>query len=63
MPQAMKIPDAKPAVDKEWKKLEKMPAWQRDEEKTKKDVLLEAQKREKESPLCYIDVHLSSQKR
>ena len=27
MPQAMKIPDAKAAVDKEWKKLETMPAW------------------------------------
>ena len=27
MPQAMKIPDAKAAVDKEWKKLETVPAW------------------------------------
>ena len=27
MPQAMKIPDAKAAVDKEWKKLETIPAW------------------------------------
>ena len=27
MPQAMKIPAAKAAVDKEWKKLEKIPAW------------------------------------
>ena len=26
MPQAMKIPDAKAAVDKEWKKLETIPA-------------------------------------
>ena len=26
MPKAMKIPDAKAAVDKEWKKLEKLPA-------------------------------------
>ena len=27
MPQAMKIPDAKAAVDKEWKKLETIPPW------------------------------------
>ena len=27
MPQAMKIPAAKAAVDKEWAKLEKIPAW------------------------------------
>ena len=28
MPQAMKIPNAKAAVDKEWEKLEKLPALQ-----------------------------------
>ena len=28
MPQAMKIPGAKAAVDKEWKTLETIPAWQ-----------------------------------
>ena len=28
MPQAMKVPEAKAAVDKEWKKLETIPAWQ-----------------------------------
>ena len=27
-PQAMKIPDAKAAIDKEWEKLENTPAWQ-----------------------------------
>ena len=27
MPQAIKIPHAKAAVDKEWKKLETIPAW------------------------------------
>ena len=27
MPQAMKIPEAKAAVDKEWEKLEKISAW------------------------------------
>ena len=28
MPRAMKIPNSKAAVDKEWKKLETIPAWQ-----------------------------------
>ena len=28
MPEAMKIPDPRAAVDKEWKKLETIPAWQ-----------------------------------
>ena len=28
MPQAMKIPHAKAAVDKEWENLKKIPAWQ-----------------------------------
>ena len=41
MPQATKIPDAKAAVDKEWKKLETIPAWQLDKVKNKK-VILEA---------------------
>ena len=31
MPQAMKIPAAKAAVDKEWEKLEKIPTWDPDE--------------------------------
>ena len=44
MPQAMKIPDAKAAVDKEWKKLETIPAWQLDKVKCKKEVIKEAQK-------------------
>ena len=44
MSQAKKIPDAKAAVDKEWKKLETIPAWQLDKVKSKKEVILEAQK-------------------
>ena len=44
LPQAMKIPDAKAAVDKEWKKLEAIPAWQLEKVKSKKEVILEAQK-------------------
>ena len=38
----MKIPDAKAAVDKEWKKLETMPAWQLERVKSKKEVIHEA---------------------
>ena len=33
MPQAMKIPAAKEAVDKEWEKLEKIPAWDKTSQK------------------------------
>ena len=44
MHQAMKIPDAKAAVDKEWKKLENLPAWDVRKVKSKKEVVKEAQK-------------------
>ena len=33
MPQAMKTPAAKAAVDKEWEKLEKIPAWDKTSQK------------------------------
>ena len=49
----MKIPDAKAAVDKEWKKLETIPAWQLKKVKSKKDVIKEAQNNNKK-------VHLTS---
>ena len=39
MPQAMKIPDAKAAVDKKWKKLEAFPAWDVRKVKSKKEVM------------------------
>ena len=39
MPQAMKIPDAKAAVEKEWGKLEKIPAWQLTKVKNKTEVV------------------------
>ena len=39
MPQAMKIPAAKAAVDKEWEKLEKISAWNLTKVKSKKDVI------------------------
>ena len=50
MPQAMKIPDAKAAVDKEWKHSRQIPAWQLEKVKSKKEVTLEAQ-RDKQSSM------------
>ena len=47
MPQAMKIPNAKAAVDKEWEKLETTPAWQWEKVKSKLEVSLEAQREKK----------------
>ena len=42
MLQAMKIPTAKAAVDKEWEKLEKISAWNLTKVKSKKQVIDEA---------------------
>ena len=42
MPQALKIPAAKAAVDKEWEKLEKIPAWDLTKVRSKKEVIDEA---------------------
>ena len=42
MRQAMKIPAAKAAVDKEWEKLEKIPAWDLTKVRSKKEVIDEA---------------------
>ena len=42
MPQAMKIPAAKAAVDKEWEKMEKISAWNLTKVKSKKKVIEEA---------------------
>ena len=42
MPQAMKIPAAKAAVDKEWEKLEKFSAWNLTKVRSKKEVIDEA---------------------
>ena len=44
MPQSMKIPDARAAVDKEWKKLETIPAWDLGKVQSNKEVFLEAQR-------------------
>ena len=42
MPQAMKIPAAKAAVDMEWEKLEKISAWNLTKIRNKKQVIDEA---------------------
>ena len=42
MPQAMKIPAAKAAVDKEWEKLEKFSAWNLTKVRSEKEVIDEA---------------------
>ena len=42
LPQAMKIPAAKAAVDKEWEKLEKIPAWDLTKVRSKSEVVDEA---------------------
>ena len=63
MPQAVRIPDAEAAVDKEWKKLETIQAWELDKVKSKKGVYPESTKRQKQSALRYVDEVVSSQKR
>ena len=57
----MKIPDAKAAVDEKWEKLEKLPAWQMTKVKRKKEVILEAPKRAKNSTCCVVNGQLWSQ--
>ena len=42
MPQAVKIPAAKSAVDKEWEKMEKISAWNLTKVRSKKEVIDEA---------------------
>ena len=53
MPQAMKIPEAKAAVDKEWEKLEKFSAWNLTKVKSKKKVIDEAR-------MSGVTVHFAS---
>ena len=60
----MKIPDAKAAVDKEWKNLETIPVRQLEKVKSKKEVILEAQrdKRKVHSATLMVTCLLSVQK-
>ena len=61
VPQAMKIPDAKAAVDKGWKKLETIPM-ATGESQEQEGGHSRSTKRQKESPLCYTDGHMPPQK-
>ena len=61
MPQAMKIPAAKAAVDKEWEKLEKISAWNLTKVKSKKEVIDEARTSGATVSFCIINGHLSSE--
>ena len=59
MPQDMKIPAAKAAVDKEWEKLEKIPAWDKTKVRNKTEVVDEARTEGIEVHFCLTDGHLS----
>ena len=60
MPQAMKIPAAKAAVDKEWEKIEKISAWNLTRVRSKSEVIDEARtKGAKVHHASFIDGHMS----
>ena len=62
MPQAMKIPAAKAAVDKDWEKLEKISAWDLKKVRSKSEVIDEAKDVGRYSSFCIINGHMSSEK-
>ena len=62
MPQATNILEAKAAVDEEWKKLETIPAWNLEISQVQTGGYSECTRRQKESPLCHIDGHMSLSK-
>ena len=68
MPQAMKIPDAKAAVDKELKKTRDDPSLGFGKSQEQEEVILEAPRDRKKvhfaalMDICYIDGHMSPQK-
>ena len=57
--QAMKIPAAKAAVDKEWEKLEKISAWNLTKVRSKKEVIDEARTKGAKDSFRLIDGHMS----
>ena len=58
VPPAMNIPEAKAAVEKEWEKLEKMPAWQLTKVRSKQEVIQEAHR---EGKTVHLATLMSSQ--
>ena len=59
MPQAIKIPAAKAAVDKEWEKLEKIPAWDLTKVRSKKKGDRCSKDEGRKSSFRITDGHLS----
>ena len=62
MPQAVKIPAAKAAVDKEWAKMEKISEWNLAKVKSKKKVIDEAKTAGATVHFASLNGHLSSEK-
>ena len=54
MPRAMKIPDAKAAVDKEWTKLETITAWDSEKPRAKRRLFLEHKEIKRKSTLLFF---------
>ena len=63
MPQAMQIPDAKAAVEKEWEKARENTGMAADESQKQEGGHPGSTKRQKESPICNIDGHMPPYKR
>ena len=59
MPQAMKIPAAKAAVNKEWEQLEKILAWDITKVRNKSEVIDESKDEGHQSSFCLSDGYLS----
>ena len=55
----MKIPAAKAAVDKDWEKLEKIPAWDLTKVRNKSEVIDKSKDEGQKSSFCLTDGHLS----
>ena len=62
MPQAMKIPAAKVAMDKEWEKMEKISAWNLTKVRSKKEVIDEAKTSGAKVHFASLIGHLSFEK-
>ena len=63
MLQAMKILDAKATVDKEWERLNKLPAWQLTKVKIKKEIFWKHKKSKEQSILLRRWTFVISKKR
>ena len=62
MPQAMKIPAAEAALDKEWENLEKFSAWNLTKVRSKKEVIDEARTKGATVHFASFNGHMSFEK-